>query len=240
MMLAMEPLSILIGSAVTIGFVHTLIGVDHTLPFVVLGRAQGWSYKKTALITALCGAGHVASSVVLGVLGIGLGVALGQLEWIETTRGSVAAWFLIVFGLAYAGWSLARSRRGQRHVHVHDDGMVHAHGEPGKSHGHDREVGSRLSPAALTAWSLFVIFVLGPCEPLIPLLMVPAFDLGAWAAVPVTVAFAVTTIGTMLLLVTAGYYGLGTPVWKGLAGHANTLAGLAIAASGLAIQLFGI
>jgi hypothetical protein len=241
MMAEMEPLSILIASAVSIGFVHTLIGVDHTLPFVVLGRAQGWSYRKTALITALCGAGHVASSVVLGVLGIGLGVALGQLEWIEATRGSIAAWFLIVFGLAYAGWSFARSRRGQRHVHAHADGMVHAHGETSETHGHASDGSpSKLSPAALTAWSLFVIFVLCPCEPLIPLLMVPAFDLGAWAAVPVTVAFAVTTIGTMLLLVTAGYYGLGTPVWKRLAGHANTFAGLAIAASGLAIQLFGI
>ena len=242
MMPGMDQLSILIGSAVSIGFVHTLIGVDHTLPFVVLGRAQGWSYQKTALITALCGVGHVASSVVLGVLGIGLGVALGHLEWVEAARGSIASWFLIVFGLAYAGWSLARVRRGQRHVHVHDGGMVHAHGAPDESHRHGGSGGaaSKLSPAALTAWSLFVIFVLGPCEPLIPLLMVPAFDLGAWAAVPVTVAFAVTTIGTMLLLVTAGYYGLGLPVWKRLEGHANTLAGLAIAASGLAIQLFGI
>jgi hypothetical protein len=44
----------------------------------------------------------------------------------------------------------------------------------------------------------------------------------------------------MLLLVTAGYFGLALPVFKRLEGHANTLAGLAIAASGLAIQLFGI
>jgi hypothetical protein len=230
----MEQLQILIVSAVSIGFVHTLIGIDHTLPFVVLGRAQGWSYRKTAGVTILCGLGHVASSVVLGVLGIGLGVAIGHLEWVEATRGSFAAWFLIVFGLAYAGWSLARGRRRQRRVHAHG-GMVHAHDDPA-GHVH----GSRLSPAALTAWSLFIIFVLGPCEPLIPLLMVPAFDLGTWAAVPVTVAFAVTTIGTMLLLVTAGYYGLALPAFKRLEGHANTLAGLAIAASGLAIQLFGI
>jgi sulfite exporter TauE/SafE len=232
----MEPLGILIVSAVSIGFVHTLIGIDHTLPFVVIGRAQGWSYRKTAALTVLCGMGHVASSVVLGLFGIGIGVAVGRLEWIEATRGSIAAWFLIVFGLVYAAWSMARKRRGQRHIHVHDGGMVHAHGDPAASHAQS----TKLSPAGLTAWSLFIIFVLGPCEPLIPLLMVPAFDLGAWAAVPVTVAFAVTTIGTMLLLVTAGFYGLGLPVWKRLEGHANTLAGLAIAASGIAIQLFGI
>jgi sulfite exporter TauE/SafE len=232
----MEHLGILVASAISIGFVHTLIGVDHTLPFVVIGRAQGWSYRKTAAITTLCGVGHVASSVVLGVLGIGIGVAVSRLKWFEAARGSVAAWFLIVFGLAYAGWSLARTRRRQRDIHAHDGGMVHAHGDPAASHAQS----GKLSPAALTAWSLFIIFVLGPCEPLIPLLMVPAFDLGAWAAVPVTVAFAVTTIGTMLLLVTAGFFGLGLPVFKRLEGHANTLAGLAIAASGIAIQLFGI
>jgi nickel/cobalt exporter len=232
----MEHLRILVASAISIGFLHTLIGIDHTLPFVVIGRAQGWSYRKTATITALCGVGHVASSVVLGMLGIGLGVALGHIQWLEAARGSAAAWFLIVFGLAYAGWSASRSRRKQRHVHVHAGGMVHAHGDPASSHGAD----GKLSPAALTAWSLFIIFVLGPCEPLIPLLMVPAFDLGAWAALPVTAAFAVTTIGTMVLLVSAGYFGLGLPAFKRLEGHANTLAGLAIAVSGVVIMLFGI
>jgi sulfite exporter TauE/SafE len=232
----MEPLGILVASAVSIGFIHTLIGLDHTLPFVVLGRAQRWSYRKTMAITALCGLGHVLSSVALGVFGIGLGVAIGHLNWIEATRGSIAAWFLIVFGLAYAGWSLARGRRGHRHVHVHGQGLVHAHHHDVEEHAHS----GGLSPAALTAWSLFIIFILGPCEPLIPLLMVPAFELGAWAAVPVTLAFSLTTIGTMTMLVTAGFFGLALPAWKRLEGHANTLAGLAIAASGLAIKLFGI
>jgi hypothetical protein len=232
----MEALGILVLSAISIGFVHTLIGVDHTLPFVVVGRAQGWSLGKTLGVTVLCGLGHVASSVLLGIFGIGLGVALGRLEWVEATRGGFAAWFLIAFGLAYSGWSLARKRRRQRHVHAHDGGRVHAHANPDERH----VPGEGMSPAALTSWSLFVIFVLGPCEPLIPLLMVPAFDLGAWAAVPVTAAFAITTIGTMLLIVTAGYFGLSLPIFRRLEGHAHTLAGLAIAASGLAIQLFGI
>ena len=231
----MEPLGILVVSAISIGFVHTLIGVDHTLPFVVIARAQKWSLGKTLGVTTVCGLGHVASSVLLGIFGLGLGVASGRLEWVEATRGRFAAWFLIVFGLAYAGWSLARKRRRQQHVHAHD-GQVHAHGNPSESH----VPGQGMSPAALTSWSLFVIFVLGPCEPLIPLLMVPAFDLGAWAAVPVTLAFAIATIATMLLIVTTGYFGLSLPVFRRLEGHAQTLAGLAIAASGLAIQLFGI
>jgi nickel/cobalt exporter len=231
-------LGILLTTAITIGFVHTLIGIDHTLPFVVLGRAQGWSLRRVLLITGLCGLGHVASSVVLGVLGIGLGVLVSRLEWIETVRGSMAAWVLIIFGLGYAGWSFARSRRSYRHTHLHAGGVVHAHEQLG-SHGHSGEETS-LNPAAVTAWSLFIIFVLGPCEPLIPLLMVPALEMGTPAVIAVAMVFGLTTIGTMLGLVTLGYLGLRLAWSRRLEAHANTLAGLAIAASGLVIQLFGI
>ena len=228
-------LNILLMSGIGIGFIHTLIGVDHSLPFVVLGRAQGWSLTKLLTITGVCGLGHVLSSVVLGTVGIGLGVAISQLEWLEGARGSLAAWTLIIFGLTYAAWSFARQRRRQRHTHEHQ-GLVHSHEHSGDaSHKH-----GSLSPTTVTAWSLFVIFLLGPCEPLIPLLMVPALDYGTSGVIQVALAFGLTTIGTMLLVVTIGYYGLKMAAVRPLEAHANTLAGLAIAASGLAIQLFGI
>ena len=228
-------LSILLVSAVSIGFIHTLIGIDHSLPFVVLGKARGWSLRKVLGITCLCGIGHVLSSVVLGGLGIGLGVAVARLEWIEGARGEVAAWSLIFFGLTYAAWSFARRRRKQRHIHSHGEGSAHTHDHGGQAHDHDAA-----GPATLTAWSLFIIFVLGPCEPLIPLLMAPAIGLGTWAVIPVTAAFGLTTILTMLAVVTIGFHGLRLAPLRRLEAHANTLAGLAIAGSGLAIQLFGI
>lgn len=231
----MDALTVLVGSAVSIGFLHTLIGVDHSLPFVVIGRAQGWSLRKTLGLTVLCGVGHVLSSVALGTLGIGLGMAVTRMEWVESWRGEIAAWILVLFGLAYAGWSLARGRRRQQAAHAHGE-QVHSHEHSdGEPHRHEGP-----SPRALTAWSLFIIFVLGPCEPLIPLLMVPALSFGAWTVVPVAGAFAVTTIGTMALVVAVGYHGIRLPLFRHLEAHAHTLAGLAIAASGLAIQLLGI
>ena len=228
-------LQILLASAVGIGFVHTLIGIDHSLPFVVLGKARGWPLRKVWGVTCLCGVGHVLSSVVLGGLGLGLGVAVSRLEWVEGARGEVAAWSLIFFGLTYAAWSFARRRRKQRHIHSHDGGAVHSHDHGGRIHDH-----GTAAPAAVTAWSLFIIFVLGPCEPLIPLLMAPAIGLGTWAVVPVTAAFGLTTIATMLLVVTIGFYGLQLAPLRRFEAYGNTLAGLAIACSGLAIQLFGI
>jgi len=52
-------------TAVSLGFLHTLLGPDHYLPFIVLSEARKWTVKKTMLITFFCGLGHVGSSVIL-------------------------------------------------------------------------------------------------------------------------------------------------------------------------------
>lgn len=230
-----STLAILVTSAIGIGFVHTLIGVDHSLPFVVLGRAQNWRMRRVLALTAACGVGHVLSSVLLGALGVLLGARVSTLSWIEASRGEIAAWGLIGFGMVYAAVTFARARRRQRHVHRHADGRVHTH-----EHDRDHHDHTRSHPRTVTAWSLFIIFVLGPCEPLIPLLMVPALEMGWGAAVPVVLAFALTTIGTMLAIVALGYAGLRVVRMGRLEKYAHTLAGLAIAASGVAIRLLGL
>ncbi len=231
--------AVLLGTAASIGFIHTIVGVDHYLPFVVLGKARDWSYAKTLLTTLLCGVGHILGSVALGAIGIGLGVALGNLELIEGTRGSIAAWALIAFGLVYAAWSFVKSRRGKVHTHVHshEDGTVHSH-----DHSHEAEhLHPHTAPSGRgTYWALFILFVFGPCEALIPMLMAPAYSHNWWAVGAVVVVFGAATLATMLGAVTVGLFGLRLVPWKALERHANTLAGLAIAGSGLAIQVLGI
>ena len=233
-----ESLPILLWTAVSIGFVHTLVGVDHTLPFIVLGRARQWSLRRTLSVTALCGLAHVATSVILGALGIALGMALDAMGWIQGIRGELAAWMLIGFGLAYAAWSFVSRRRSKvhAHAHVHDDGTVHTH-----SHDHQAEhLHVHAGPNVVTVWSLFIVFALGPCEALIPLLMAPAAaNHWSWVLI-VTAAFTFATMATMLGTVALGYLGLNPRRLGRLMPHANTLAGLAIAGSGLAIQVLGI
>ena len=72
-------------TSLSIGLLHTLVGPDHYLPFIVMGRARKWSLGRTAWITTLCGIGHVGSSVLLGMIGIaagiGLFIALIGFEW---------------------------------------------------------------------------------------------------------------------------------------------------------------
>ncbi|MDP4185456.1 MAG: hypothetical protein Q8862_09885, partial [Bacteroidota bacterium] len=53
-------------TAASVGFIHTLFGTDHYLPFIVLSKARKWSNVKTAWITVLCGIGHISGSVLIG------------------------------------------------------------------------------------------------------------------------------------------------------------------------------
>ena len=91
---------ILLGSALSLGFIHTIIGPDHYLPFIVISKARSWTTTRTLLVTFICGLGHVLSSVAIGAIGIGLGTALGSLEAIESIRGDIASYSLIIFGVA--------------------------------------------------------------------------------------------------------------------------------------------
>jgi len=63
-----EELTILLITAASIGFFHTLLGPDHYLPFVAISKARDWSQTKTLLLTILCGFGHVLSSIILGLI----------------------------------------------------------------------------------------------------------------------------------------------------------------------------
>jgi sulfite exporter TauE/SafE len=230
---------ILCGTAATIGLLHTLMGPDHYLPFILMSKARGWSAAKTAWITFLCGLGHVLSSVVLGLIGIALGIAVMKLEALEAFRGSLAAWALIGFGFAYMAWGIRRGVRNRPHVHLHLEGE----GAPAHAHTHDGEH-THLSDVAdhkkLTPWVLFIIFVLGPCEPLIPLLMYPAAQHSVSGTVLVALVFSAVTIGTMMSVVMAASWGIRFARFKPLERWTHALAGGAICMSGLAIQFLGL
>jgi len=89
---------------------------------------------------------------------------------------------------------------------------------------------------------LFVVFTLGPCETLVPLMMAPAAE-GAWTTLLAVIAvFGAVTVATMLTLVTAGCLGAGlAPEWsRASLRHADVLTGLTIAASGAVVMILGV
>jgi sulfite exporter TauE/SafE len=225
-------------TAASIGLVHTLLGPDHYLPFVVLAKARRWSRTRTAVITVLCGMGHVGSSVLLGTIGIALGIAVARIEWFDSARGDLAAWLLTAFGLVYLVWGLRRAMRDRSHshIHAHAGGAVHVHEHTHESvhlHPHDQ----RSTATSITPWVLFTIFVFGPCEPLIPILMYPAASESVRGVFVVASAFALVTILTMLSVVMLLSFGLNRIPARGFERYGHAVAGLAILLCGVAIHL---
>ena len=65
-----NELWVLGGVTSSVALVHTLSGPDHYLPFVAMSRAGSWTRRRTLWITPVCGLGHVASSILLALLGL--------------------------------------------------------------------------------------------------------------------------------------------------------------------------
>lgn len=227
---------ILITTAATIGFLHTLMGPDHYLPFVMLARARKWSMFKTSWITFVCGLGHVLSSVVLGIIGLVFAVAVFNLQTIEAYRGDFAAWLLIIFGFSYFIWGIHRVYRGKAsHSHLFGSHKHHYH-----DHDHNNISDHEHVKKETTPWVLFIIFVLGPCEPLIPLLMYPAAKNSIKELVLVTVVFGVITIGTMLTIVLSSVLGLSKIKTEKFEKYIHPVSGFAILVCGIAIKFLGL
>ncbi len=235
-----NELSILTLTALSVGFFHTLLGPDHYIPFIAMAKAGKWSMRKTIIVTILSGIGHVLGSIVLGFIGVGIGVALHLLEDIESLRGDLAAWLLISFGLVYMIWGIRRAAKRKKHTHkhVHTDGTIHDH-EHNHHHEHSH-AHSKENTANLTPWILFTIFVFGPCEALIPILMYPAANIGIGGLVFITVIFAVTTISTMLAIVVVSIKGISLLPVNKFEKYSHVLAGAIILISGLSVQFMGL
>jgi sulfite exporter TauE/SafE len=207
---------LLLITATSLGFIHTILGPDHYLPFIMIGKARNWSISRVLSLTFICGVGHVLSSVIIGLLGIAIGSKMEDLVHFEGIRGNLAAWGLIAFGLAYAIWGIRHWYR--RHDHNHRP----------------------CQKKSLTPWFLFIIFVLGPCEVLIPVLMYPAANESIGALITVSAVFGISTLLTMLASVLVATYGLSFLPFKAFERFSHSIAGLLIFLSGLAIQILGL
>ncbi len=237
-----STLTILCITAASIGFFHTVIGPDHYLPFIVMSKARNWGLRKTMALTLLCGFGHVMSSVVLGLIGVGIGIGLGKLEAFESIRGGLAAQAMMIFGFTYCIWGLWRAIKNRPHSHTHqhhaaDEVHSHEHVHT-RTHAHPHVHNAARKP--ITPWVLFTIFVLGPCEPLIPMLMVPASQHSLFGTILVAAVFSLVTMVTMAGVVLISSWGISFIKLGSVERFAHATAGAAILLSGLAVQFLGL
>lgn len=260
----------LILAAIPIGFLHTLMGPDHYIPFIAMAKARNWRMTKTLAITTICGVGHVLSAAILGTVGIAIGITFTKFNFIETWRGEIAAWLLISFGLLYGAWGIRAAIKNKKHTHkhthfvqqfgnnahddVHDTKLlehehehdhnnehVHAHTKhPRHMHEKLHEKQHKKDKKELTPWILFIVFILGPCEPLIPLMMYPAIKGTALYVLLVSLTFGIATIITMLLAVFASLHGLRFIKMHFWERYGAATSGAIICSLGLGIKFLGL
>lgn len=221
-------IEVLIAAAVSIAFLHTVTGPDHYLPFIVLSKTRDWSFSRTIFWTVVCGCGHVWSSVLLGLGGAAIGWSLSKISWLEGVRGGIAGWVILIFGLVYAIWGAIRAKQNLLHKHfeVYDEEIyVYEHKQGQVVSPKDRHV--------VTPWVMFLIFVLGPCEPMIPLLYFPAAQ-SSWLVMLILVlVYTVCTLSIMIIMVVLGYYGISILKTDKLERYVHAFGGLTIFICGL-------
>jgi sulfite exporter TauE/SafE len=227
-------IEVLMIAAVTIACLHTATGPDHYLPFIALSKSRGWSFTKTLFWTIVCGCGHVWSSVLLGLGGAAIGWSLSKVKGMESIRGGIAGWAFLGFGLLYSIWGLIKAKRNRPHKHfdIYDDTVYvyeHKHGEAVAPQ--DRHV--------VTPWVMFIIFVLGPCEPMIPLLYFPAAKNSGWGMMLLIIVYTIFTLATMLLMVILGYYGIAFVKTEKLERYVHALGGITIFICGAGMVFMG-
>ena len=231
----MSELQVLIITATGIACLHTITGPDHYLPFIALSKTRGWSFGKTLGWTILCGCAHVWSSVVLGLCGAAIGWSLSHITWLESIRGGLAGWGLLVFGVVYGAWGLVRAGQNKAHKHfdAYEDGSIYVY-----EHKHGESVMPK-ERYKVTPWVMFIIFLLGPCEPMIPLLYFPAAQHAWWHMALLIIVYTVCTLVTMLVMVVAGFYGMSVVRMTLLERYMHALGGLTLCICGVGMIFMG-
>ena len=229
----------LVTTAAATALLHTLIP-DHWLPFVLIGRARGWSVSTVFFASGLAALIHAGLSVLLGVVALSIGVA--TMQAVGETLEKVGGILLILFGLGYAAWAWTKGG------HFHPGGaLVHADGAgagcpgdegPGNPqhlhyHADDGLIGARGGWGAL---GLAVIVGLNPCVLVLPI-MIAGVARGTATVVLVAAAY---TVPAVVLMVGLSVLGVGIG-WRirlpSAARYAELGSGLLIALLGLLFWL---
>lgn len=211
-----NSLWILLMSTASVAFLHAL-APDHWMPFAAIGKAQKWPKIKLFWITLISGIGHVGISVIFSIIGILLGFSLSKLNNIEGHRGQVALWLLIGFGVAYMMWGIKRAK-AYKHDHISQD---------------------KIEKRTVAVWTVFAVCVLGPCEPLVPLVFL-GYNYGYAGVISVSIVFSVITIIMMIaqsFFASAGIQLIKNDVCER---YAHAFAGLVIVLTGIFVMAVGI
>ena len=226
--------SLLFLTAASTAAFHTLIP-DHWLPFVLAGRARGWSARRTAAVSGLSAVVHTLLSAALGLVALAIGQTAAHALGSGLSRAS--GLLLVLFGAAYAAWAWRKGGHfhpGGALLHRADEGARcdgrEGDGSEAHLHYHADDAWIRAG-AAKGATALALIVGLNPCVLVLPI-MVATAEQGAGAVALVTLAYSLTTIALMVGLSVAGVAGARRLAIPAAARHMETASGVLIALVG--------
>lgn len=201
----------LLGGGFAAAFLHAILPT-HWLPFVLVGRAQGWGMARTLGAAVAAGVAHIASTAVVGALIVAAGLALDH--WVEGLLPHLSAVLLFLFGAFYL--TRATFKRP-----VAAGGPAYELPEP------------KVSDAAAFG-GLVALMALSPGEVLLPLYLSAATE-GAAVLVLLTLSFAVGTVAGMVLLTAIARTGYSILKLERWARYEGAVLGLALIALGLLV-----
>ena len=201
----------LLGGGFAAAFLHAILPT-HWLPFVLVGRAQGWGLTRTLAATALAGLAHIASTALVGSLIVMAGLALDR--WVEGLLPHLSAVLLFLFGAFYLARAMLK--------------------RPATAGGPDIEMPEPKVSDAAAFSGLIALMALSPGEVLLPLYLSAATE-GLHVLVLLTLSFALGTVLGMVLLTAVARAGFSILKLERWARYEGAILGLALIGLGLLV-----
>lgn len=238
------PQALLVTAAIAVGVFHTMVP-DHWAPLALIARQRGWSLARTARAAALAGVGHTVSTLAIAVVvwfaGVQAAARFGNAVELLVSAA------LIIFGswTALAALREIRTQGGHAHIHRHADGLEHVHW-------HDHDIAEMHDAAVVrasdpplhvhehsTSSRTALVLILGS-SPMVE--GIPAFfaaaKYGAALLAIMSIAFALSTIGTYIVLSVASVMSLKNVSYGPLERYGEVLSGVVIASLGIVFAIW--
>lgn len=205
-------LASLLGAGFAAAFLHAALPT-HWLPFVLVGRAQRWTLRRTLGAVVAAGLAHIATTAVVGGLIVLAGLALNQ--WISGLLPHLSAALLMIFGAFY----LTRATLKR---------PVPAGGPP-------LETPEPAVTDSAAFWGLVAMMAVSPGEVLLPIYLSTAEE-GLVVLGLLTLAFAAGTVAGMTVLTTLARAGASILRLERWARYEGMVLGVALIGLGLLVM----
>lgn len=194
----------LIIGTLTLSILHALIP-SHWLPLVAIGRRENWTPSKVMNITVLAAAGHILSTLLIGVM---IGLLGWQLSsWVNHFTHIIAPSLLIILGFFFI-------YRHHKHKHFHL-----------------QEPTGKITDKQIILTLVATMF-LSPCLEIEAYFLMAGIH-GSQSVLLIGLIYAVITIAGMLIWVGVMYRGLINFNWHLLDHNAGIITGATLILTGL-------